>query len=99
MKNQTLTIENNQLKNGPSMETSVALIQRDISSIRADVSEIKESLKTDYVTKDQFKPVEDNYVDKKDFNVVKGLVFGFTTLILSAVVMAWIGLVVLKVKI
>lgn len=95
MKNQTVNIET---QKGPSQETILALMQQDLAGIRCDVNEIKIALKTDYVTKEQFEPVAKTFVTQSEFSIVKGLVFGFTTLILSAVAVAWIGIVVLKVK-
>lgn len=58
----------------------VALLQKDIAYILDDVREIKSSLAAGYVTKIEFDPI-------------KRLVFGLVTLILTAVVVAVVGLV------
>jgi len=61
-------------------DTSFAVISNDISYIRRDVSEIKQRLEGDYVTKEQFAPIQK-------------LVYGLVSLILVAVVGALMALV------
>jgi len=62
---------------------SLALIAKDIEYIKKDVSEIKTKIDSDYVTKEEFIPVQ-------------RVVFGLVALILTAVVGALVGLVVLR---
>jgi hypothetical protein len=54
-----------------------------VENIEKTVNEIKQRLDADYVTKEEFKPV-------------KTLVYGFTGLILTAVIVALLALVGLK---
>lgn len=92
------TINNIETREGQSAETIQALMQRDIADIKVLVTDIQISLKTDYATKAQIKPIEENYVDKKTFDPVQKIVYGFTTLILTAFFVALIGLVITTTK-
>lgn len=64
-------------------KVELAVIANDISRIKTDITEIKERLDEKYVTKDEFEPV-------------KKLVYGIVGLILTAVIGALLGLVILK---
>jgi hypothetical protein len=64
----------------PTPNTSLEVIQNDISYIKSDIKEIKDSVVTGYVTKDQFEPV-------------KRIVYGLVGLILTSVVVAIVTLV------
>lgn len=61
----------------------IGIIQKDIEYIKRDVSEIKQKLDKDYVTKEEFDPV-------------RKVVYGLISVILLAVVGALVGLVVIK---
>lgn len=67
----------------PQEDTQIALIASDVNYIKGDVQEIKSTLKSSYVTTDQFEPV-------------KKIVYGLVGLILVAVVGALLALVVKK---
>lgn len=62
---------------------NLEVIANDISYIKADIKEIKDSVVTTYVTKDQFEPIQ-------------RLVYGLVGLILFAVVGAVVSLVLNK---
>ncbi len=69
------------------------------ASIQSDLTEIKKELSNKYVTKTEFEPVEkvveslsDKYVSKDEFAPVKKIVYGLVGLILTAVVVAALGL-------
>lgn len=64
-------------------KTSLALIAQDIKYIQRDVMDIKSKIENDYVTREEFDPI-------------KKIIYGLVTLILTAVVGALVGLVVLK---
>lgn len=64
-------------------DSDLKLISNDISYIREDVKEIKQTLHSTYVTKDQFEPV-------------KKIVYGLVTLILVAVVGGLMGVILIK---
>jgi hypothetical protein len=64
-------------------QRSVALLGNDLSYIKSDIAVIKTALENKYVTKEEFK-------------TVKMLVYGFTGLILIAVVGALLSLVIIK---
>lgn len=56
--------------------------------IERDISEMKDDLKD----------LKGQYVTKEEFEPVKKLVYGVTTLILSSVVLALIGLVIINTR-
>ena len=62
---------------------SIEVISNDITYIRDDVKEIKDNLRSSYVSKDEFDPV-------------KKIVYGLVGLILVAVMGAVLGLVIIK---
>ena len=62
---------------------SIEVISNDITYIRDDVKEIKDNLRSSYVSKDEFDPV-------------KKIVYGLVGLILVAVMVAVLGLVIIK---
>jgi len=64
-------------------EINTELLNERIRNIQLDVKEIKEILKTDYVTKDEYDPI-------------KKLVYGLVGLILIGVVGALLSLVILQ---
>jgi plastocyanin domain-containing protein len=66
-----------------NIDTKIAVIANDVIYIKEEVRNIKHTLEGEYVTQDQFDPV-------------KKIVYGLVTLILTAVVGALIGLVVLR---
>lgn len=57
------------------------VLMNDVAYIKEDVKEIKTSVQSNYVTKDQFDPV-------------RRLVYGLVTVILSSVVVAVLALVI-----
>jgi hypothetical protein len=63
---------------------------KDIQYIQIDVREIKESLRSDYATKEELMRVEDRVA------LLQKLVYGFVGLILTTVVVALISLVIRK---
>lgn len=65
---------------GNNNRTNLDVIQNDISYIKQDIKEIKDSVVTSYVTKDQFEPI-------------KRVVYGLVGLILTSVVIAVVTLV------
>lgn len=65
------------------MPKSLETIANDITYIKDDVKEIKDTLKGSYVTKDEFEPV-------------KRIVYGLVGLILVSVVGAVMGLVITR---
>ena len=62
---------------------SIEVISNDITYIRDDVKEIKDNLRSSYVSKDEFDPV-------------KKIVYGLVGLILVSVMGAVLGLVIIK---
>ena len=62
-------------------ETLLGEIKADLAYIKRDIKEIKETLKADYVTKDEFSPI-------------KSIVYGTVSVILLAVIGALVALVV-----
>ena len=68
-------------KNNGKVE--LAVMANDVRRIKTDVIEIKQRLDSKYVTKEEFDPV-------------KKLVYGIVALILTAVVGALLGMVILK---
>lgn len=67
----------------PTNETKFAIISKDLEFIKADVADIKSDIQGHFVTKEEFEPV-------------KKITFGLVTLILTAVIIALIGLVINK---
>lgn len=67
----------------PSRKIDQAVLQNDIAYIRADISDIKAALQSNYVTKDQFDPV-------------KRIVYGVASLVMIALVGAFMTLVLRK---
>ena len=61
----------------------LAVMARDVKYIRGEVKEIKERL-------------DDQYVTKTEFDPIKKVVYGIIALILTAVVGALVGLVLIK---
>jgi len=68
-------------KNNGKVE--LAVMANDVRRIKTDVIEIKQRLDSKYVTKEEFDPV-------------KKLVYGIVALILTAVMGALLGMVILK---
>jgi len=66
-----------------SPEVQLAEMAKDISYIRGEVTEIKQKLEDDYVTKAEFDPI-------------KKIVYGVVGIILTGVIVALLGLVVIK---
>jgi hypothetical protein len=64
-------------------ETKFAIISKDLDYIKSDVADIKNDIQGHFVTKEEFEPV-------------KKITFGLVTLVLTAVVIALIGLVIIK---
>lgn len=71
----------NQTTRTPSEATQMALIASDVSYIKAEVTDIKRTIRIDYVTHDQFAPI-------------RNLVYGLVSLILTAVIGAIMALVI-----
>lgn len=71
MKNQTVNIDTQIKREGPSEETKQALwqsdVQRDIADIKKLATSIQESLDKNYVTKSEFKPVQDGLKGMQGF--------------------------------
>jgi len=67
----------------PTNETKFAIIAKDLDYIKSDVADIKSDIQGHFVTKEEFMPVQ-------------RIVFGLVTLILTAVVGALVGLVILR---
>jgi len=65
-----------------STETQLAVMTTKLDMIQVQLNEVREKLEHSYVTVDQFKPV-------------RNIVFGMVGLILTAVIVALIGLVLL----
>lgn len=63
-----------------NIETALAVIQSDINYIKRDLTEVKDKLEADYVTRSEFEPV-------------KKIVFGLVTMVLAGVTGALITLV------
>ena len=64
-------------------ETKFAVIAKDLEYIKGEVADIKSEVSGRFVTKEEFDPV-------------KKIVYGLVTLILTAVVGALVGLVILR---
>jgi hypothetical protein len=60
---------------------TLATLKTDLEYIKRDISEIKSTLKSDYVTRDEFSPI-------------KSIVYGLVGIVLTAVVGALVALVV-----
>lgn len=67
-------------RNTDSMNTKLAIISTDVGYIKSEVRDIKSQMAGAFVTKDEFAPV-------------KNLVYGLAGLILTACVLAIVGLV------
>ena len=65
-------------------------IEKDIASIQKDVKEINEKLDNKYVTKEEVE------VLRQALNRVSIVVYGFCGLVLTAMIVAWIKLVIIK---
>lgn len=63
-----------------TIDTKLAVMANNIEYIKADIIEIKEQLKKDYVTREEFSPI-------------KKIVYGLVSLILVAVVGAMVALI------
>lgn len=63
-------------------EITIALIKKDVEYIRKDVVDIKNAMASDYITRLEFDPI-------------KKIVYGLVGLILTAVMGALVGLVIL----
>lgn len=70
------------MKNDP-IGTRVAVIETTVRSIENSVDEIKKKL-------------DDNYVTQQEFEPIKKLVYGLVGLILTGVILALLGLVIIK---
>lgn len=66
-----------------SDKTKLAVISNDISYIKDDIRDIKSKLNAKYITRTEFEPI-------------KKIVYGVVAIILTAVVGAIVGLVILK---
>ena len=66
-----------------SIGTRVAVIETTVRSIENSVDEIKKKL-------------DDNYVTQQEFEPIKKLVYGLVGLILTGVILALLGLVIIK---
>lgn len=64
-------------------DANLKVIANEMKHISKDVTEIKDTLRASYVSKDEFEPI-------------KRLVYGLVGLILTAVVVAVLGLVILR---
>lgn len=64
-------------------ETKFAVIAKDLEFIKAEVSDIKQDIQGHFVTREEWEPV-------------KKIVYGLVAMILTAVVGALIGLVIIK---
>lgn len=73
-------ITNTNTKEINGLTTSVAVILSEMTTVKADVKDIKEKLEKDYVTQDQFTPV-------------KNIAYGLVSTILLAVIGALTALV------
>lgn len=60
---------------------SLATIKTDLEYIKRDIGEIKQTLKADYVTREEFSPI-------------RSIVYGMVGLILTAVIGALVALVI-----
>jgi len=65
--------------------TTLALISKDVDYIKRDVMEIKAKLEADYVTREEYEPI-------------KKIVYGMVSIILTAVFVALVGLVIVKLR-
>ncbi len=66
-----------------TVATQLAVLTEQVRSIDETVRDIKKKIESDYVTQDQFNPV-------------KSIVYGLVGLLLTSVVGALLGLVILK---
>lgn len=66
-----------------SIESNLAVLLEKVERIEIDIAEIKETIKKDYVSQGEFRPV-------------KNIVYGLVGIILTAVIGAIISLVVRK---
>lgn len=64
---------------------NTALVAKDVEYLKRDVAEMKGDLKGKFVTQDQFEPI-------------KKIVYGLVALILTAVVVALLGTIIIKLK-
>lgn len=64
-------------------QVDIAVMANDISYIKGEVQEIKEMVKSQYVTRDEFDPI-------------RKLVYGMVALILSTVVLAIVATVIVR---
>lgn len=64
---------------------NTALVAKDVEYLKRDVAEMKGDLKGKFVTQDQFEPI-------------KKIVYGLVALILTAVIVALLGTIIIKLK-
>lgn len=64
-------------------EVTLSRIKSDLEYIKRDISEIKNTLKADYVTREEFSPI-------------KSIIYGLVALLLTGIVGALIALVIDK---
>lgn len=62
-------------------KVKLALIQQDLTYIKANVDDIKDKMENNYVTQEEFKPI-------------RNIVYGMVTLILTGVVGALLALII-----
>lgn len=77
-------------------EPNLNVMANNIEHIMKDVESMKSTLGANYVTKSEFKPVQDNYITRAEFAPVKSIAYGIITIIGTAVLGALIGLVVMR---
>lgn len=64
-------------------EITLGRIKADLEYIKRDIAEIKQNVKVDYVTREEFQPI-------------KSIVYGMVTIVLTGVIGALIALVINK---
>lgn len=74
-----------------SQETINALMRKDLQFIKDAISGMRQEItdwKKAYVTKEEFKPVADNYVSQDEFWPVKTIAYGLVSLALTTLIIA-----------
>lgn len=82
-KNQPATFKQIDMAKKTDTDTKLAVIANDVGYIKAEVQNIQRQLEVQYVTRAEFEPV-------------KKVVYGLVALVLTAVIGALVGLVVIK---
>lgn len=69
-------------------------IHTTVKGMKEKIDSIEDNMTANYVRKEEFRPICDNYVSQVEFKPVKGITYGMVILILTAVIGAILSYVV-----